>query len=163
MSLNSPSQLPVYLDYLTVLQYLADYRKPRDKLRELIAAGDIVRVKKGLYLIGPKFNKPYSKLVLANLIYGPSYVSSLSALSFWGLIPERVEELQSVTPKRRKSFHTPVGNFVYRYCPLSAYRLGFILTSVTEDHSACIATPEKALCDYLVAEQSTLKSSKAME
>ena len=69
-------QLPAEFDYNLLLHALRDYKKPRDKIRGLIRGKDIIRVKKGLYVLGREYNKPYSKFVLANLIYGPSYIRS---------------------------------------------------------------------------------------
>jgi predicted transcriptional regulator of viral defense system len=84
--------------------------------------GVVVRVKKGLYIFGDEYRiRPFSRESLANLIYGPSIISLESALSFHGLIPERVATVTSVTPKRSKRFTTPVGCFVYRQVPLSYF------------------------------------------
>jgi predicted transcriptional regulator of viral defense system len=81
-------------DYQVLLDTLSGYRKPRDKITRLLAAGAIVRIKKGLYCFGDPFRKePISREHLANLIYGPSYISIDYALSYYGLIPERVETI----------------------------------------------------------------------
>ncbi len=65
--------------------------------------------------------------VLANLIYGPSYISLEYALQYWGLIPERVETVTSITGKRNKFFTTPLGNFSYRYLHKSKFIQGVLL------------------------------------
>ncbi len=110
----------------------------------------IVRVKKGLYVFGPELaREPYCKETLANLIYGPSYISLEYALSFYGLIPERVEVITSVTNKRKKYFNTPIGIFSYRYINPSKYSYGITLYEIDQRHSILIATPEKALVDML--------------
>jgi hypothetical protein len=63
-------------DYQVLMDALTGYRKPRDKITRLLAAGAIVRIKKGLYCFGKLFHKaPISRQYLANLIYGPSYIS----------------------------------------------------------------------------------------
>ena len=108
-------QLPAEFDYNLLLHALRDYKKPRDKIRGLIKDKDIIRIKKGLYVLGREYNKPYSKFVLANLIYGPSYITGQTALAFWNMIPERVELIISMTTKRKKQFETPVGRFSYLY------------------------------------------------
>jgi len=65
----------------------------------------LIRVKKGLYIFGPKIAiRPYSKEVLANLIYRPSALSFEYALSLYGMIPERLEVISSLTPQRDMSF-----------------------------------------------------------
>ena len=134
-------------DYQALMAALPEYANPRDKVTALLRRADIIRVKKGLYVFGDELRRrPYSRELLANLIYGPSFVSLDSALSFHGLIPERVEALTSVTTKRPKSFATPIGSFIYRQSPRGAFHLG--MDRVEEgDVAFLIATPERALAD----------------
>ncbi|MDD4202194.1 MAG: hypothetical protein PHQ52_01875 [Candidatus Omnitrophica bacterium] len=137
-------------DYNFIRSALSDYKNPRVKINDLIKKGEIIRVKKGLYVFGSKLSQqPYSKETLANLIYGPSYISLEYALSFYGLIPERVETLTSVTNKKNKLFHTPVGNFSYRYINPLLYSYGVTLHKIDQRHSILIATKEKAVSDML--------------
>ena len=92
-------------DYQVLLDVLAGYGKPRDKITRLLMSGEIVRVKKGLYCFGEAFRRsPICREYLANLIYGPSYVSLDYALRLHGLIPERVEAVTSVTTRRSRGF-----------------------------------------------------------
>ena len=137
-------------DYNFIKYILRGYKNPRVKMNELLKKGEIIRVKKGLYVFGPELaREPYSKETLANLIYGPSYISLEYALSFYGLIPERVETVTSVTNKRKKYFNTPVGNFSYKYINPSIYPYGITLHQMDKHHSILIATKEKALSDML--------------
>jgi hypothetical protein len=104
-------------------------------------------VKKGLYVFGDHLRRrPYSRELLANLIYGPSFVSLEFALSYHGLIPERVDAVTSLTTKRPKVFETPVGKFVYRQSPTRAFHVG-MNRIVHQDVAFLIATPERALAD----------------
>ncbi len=134
-------------DYQALMAALSEYANPRDKVTTLLRRDDIIRVKKGLYVFGDELSRrPFSRELLANLVYGPSFVSLDYALSFHGLIPERIEALTSVTTKRPKSFNTPVGSFIYRQSPWRAFHLG--MDRVEEDDVAfLIATPERALAD----------------
>jgi len=135
-------------DYQTFLDCLKDYARPRDKIRALLKNNAIIRVKKGLYVFGPDYSRsPFSRELLANLIYGPSYVSLDYALSYYGLIPERVETLTSVTSGKNRAFSTPVGRFTYWSVPLDAYRVGIDLIQLDARRSFLMATPEKALAD----------------
>lgn len=135
-------------DYQTLLHCLRDYARPRDKIRALLKSGAIIRVKKGLYVFGPDYSRgPFSRELLANLIYGPSYVSLDYALSYYGLIPERVEIVTSVTCGKSRIFSTPVGRFTYWSIPLNSYRVGIDIIQLDERHSFLMATPEKALAD----------------
>lgn len=147
-------------DYRFALSCLADYRKPRDKLSHLIARGDIIRVKKGLYVFGEQHRRgPICMESLSNLIFGPSYPSLHYALAFYGLIPERVEQVTAVTPKRSKEFETPLGVFSYAHLPLKAYAVGMTLVQVDSLHNVLMATPEKALVDLMVRQKGLHTSS----
>ena len=135
-------------DYQLAMDRLAGFRAPRNKLRSLCLGGDVVRVRKGLY-VAPTFpGRPPSvdPLVLAPLVYGPSYVSLETALAWHGLIPERVDEITSVTCKRARLFRTPLGRFSYRPVNEVAFGYGVGLQSA-DGGSFFLAEPEKALCD----------------
>ena len=87
-----------------LLDILKEYKRPHDKIDELVKQQMLVQVKRGLYIAGPKLSivSPES-LLIANHLYGPSYVSLDTALSHWGLIPERVYEISSVTTNNSKT------------------------------------------------------------
>lgn len=154
------------IDYQFLLSVLSDYASPRDKITAWLQSGELVRVKKGLYVFGREVaEKPYSMEVLANLIYGPSAVSLQYALSYYGMIPERVTAITSVTNKRNKIFGTPVGDFTYRYLATGKYEYGIELVKLNEQNHCLMASPEKALCDYihLVDHQVEFHSIDALE
>lgn len=155
-------QFPPEFDYNLLLHALRDYKKPRDKIRRLLKDKDIIRVKKGLYVLGNAYNKPYSKYVLANLIYGPSYITAQTALAFWNMIPERVELFISMTTKRKKLFETPVGRFSYLYCPKKVFNIGIQLEDAGDQKKFLIASPEKALCD-MTAMQTHISTKREMQ
>ncbi len=137
-------------DYQTLLDCLKDYARPRDKISSLLKKGLIIRVKKGLYIFGDEYRRrPYSREILANLIYGPSYISLDFSLQHYGLIPERVEALTSVATGRSRKFFTPVGLFTYRKIPLEAFRIGMDRVEIGDDRAFLMATAEKALADKL--------------
>jgi hypothetical protein len=139
-------------DYQTLTDALKDLSAPRDKITRLLRQGLIIRVKKGLYVFGDKYRRaPYSKELLANLVYGPSYVSLDYALAYYGLIPERAEALTSVTPIRSRRFATPVGLFIYRQIPARAYEEGMVRVEGEHSQAFLIASREKALADKIVS------------
>jgi hypothetical protein len=140
-------------DYQTLVAALSRYSKPRDKITKLLSSGAIVRIKKGLYCFGDALRKePVSREYVANLIYGPSYVSLGYALRYHGLTPERVEVVTSVTTRRSRRFTTPLGVFAYRSLRRSRYAKGAMLEA--EGNMAfLIATPEKALADRVWADK----------
>jgi hypothetical protein len=152
-------------DYQMLLDCLKDYARPRDKISALLNRGTIIRVKKGLYVFGADYRKrPYSREVLANQIYGPSYVSLDYALSYYGMIPERVETVTSVTCGKNRSFSTPVGTFIYWSVPLTYYHIGVDLIELGDSRSFFMATREKALTDKLYHEKSLfIRNVKELE
>lgn len=141
-------------DYQTLLDAVQGYAHPRMKISGMLAKGDIVRVKKGLYILGESLRRrPFCRELLANLIYGPSYLSLEYALHYHGLTPERVELLTSVTCGRSRTFDTPIGSFSYRMIPLKAFRIGMDQVELDDGRSFLIAIPEKALADRIVADR----------
>ena len=87
-------------------------------------------------------------MLIANTLYGPSYVSFSTALHYYGLIDDMSQNIWSATIKRTKHYSTPLGAFEYLYMPQEYYSIG--ITQVrAEDYSFLIATPEKALCDIM--------------
>jgi predicted transcriptional regulator of viral defense system len=134
-------------DYQVLLEALSTYSKPRDKITRLLSSGAIVRIKKGLYCFSESLRREaIHREYVANLIYGPSYVSLDYALSYRGLIPERVETITSVTMLRSRDFETPLGYFSYRVLERSRYSLGAALESIGKT-AFLMATAEKALAD----------------
>lgn len=137
-------------DYIALTGALSGYANPRNQISKLIRNGDIVRVKKGIYVFGPTVGAaPFSHAILAHWIYGPSYLSCETALAYYGLIPERVEATISMTPKRDVQFDTPVGRFVYHPIKTSQYTLGMTQVELYPNRYVLMATPEKALVDMI--------------
>ena len=132
------------LEYGFVMDCLKDYKNPRVKLNHLLKIGALIRVKKGIYIFGKSFTRrPYCSEVLANMIYGPSYVSLEWACQYWGLIPEKVMTVTSVTAKRSKRFETPLGPFTYDHLHSEAYPIGITLIRFSDKQQAIMATKEK--------------------
>ncbi|HOV93906.1 MAG TPA: hypothetical protein PLT87_03395 [Spirochaetales bacterium] len=129
------------LDYLQLVQELKDYSFPRDRITKLLASGELIRVKKGIY-VDPHSNLPYSKEILANLMYGPSYVSLEYALYYHGLIPEAVRVVTSVTAGRKKRYQTPVGEFDYSHMPERFFSIGAEYFPLDKGRGFMMAGPE---------------------
>ncbi len=141
-----------YIDAQTLLQLLADYKKPREAILRMVKNEELIRLKNGFYLISEKITHGSAKVIpfeqVANLLYGPSYVSMEWALSFYGMIPERVHTVTSMTLGRNKEYHTPVGDFAYLTLSSESYSIG-ITQKKSPDFPGgfLIASPEKALAD----------------
>lgn len=135
-------------DYALAMASLVRYAAPRDRLRRLCRAGEVKRVRKGLYVRLVDGVSGVDPLVLSGLVYGPSYVSRETALALHGMIPERVEEVTCMTTGRDKVFATPEGRFAYRLMPRAAFALGIGLAEAPGG-TYFLAGPEKALCDRI--------------
>lgn len=145
-----------------LLGLLSDYKRPYDKINELVKQHILQPVKRGVYVTGARLNvnRP-EPFLLANHLLGPSYVSFESALSYWGLIPEKVHEVSSATTQDTKTYDTTVGRFSYAHLPLPYYSFGIQQLELTKKQRVLIATPEKALCDKIIASSGILlRSSK---
>lgn len=137
-------------DYQTLIAVLSGYSNPRMKINALLKKGVIIRVKKGIYVFGDRYsNRPYSKELLANWIYGPSILSMDYMLSWYGLIPESVAVVTSSTGKRPKTFKTPVGDFIYRQVPHEYSILGMCRME-NKSGGFLAATPERTLADKII-------------
>ncbi len=97
------------------------------------------------------------------MMYGPSYVSLEWALGYYGMIPERVEEITSVTTKRRAHFDTPIGRFSYEHSLKIIYPIGLTRYEESKYQSALIATKEKAVADQLVIRRGKVTSLVELE
>jgi hypothetical protein len=142
----------VPIDFGTLHNLMKEYKSPHDKVSSLEKSGQLIRLKKGLYVVSPDIHKKVlSKELIANHLYGPSYISFENALSFYKLIPERVYSVRSTTTKRGKIFATPLGNFEYVTAKPDYYRIGIRQEIVDNSYAWLIASPEKALCDMVVS------------
>lgn len=150
------------LPHQLLVSILKEYQRPNDKIYQLIKDGVLQSIKKGLYVVGPKLNRNGGPepFLLANHILGPSYVSVETALSYHGLIPERVYEIASMTTKAPRKFKTPLGNFTYTRLPLPYYAFGIRSEKLADNQYAMVASPEKALCDKIITTSGLLLRSK---
>ena len=141
------------ITYKMLLERLADYKSPDNKIMRMTEDEEIIKLTKGLY----ETSKSTKGYLLAGAIYGLSYLSLDYALSFYGLIPERVVDYTSVTSNtgKRKDYTNYFGTYTYRDIPLAAYPYGLKFIEEGE-YRYWIATPCKALCDKLY----TLKPCK---
>jgi hypothetical protein len=141
----------VPLTHEALISILKEYRSPNDKIVRLIDEEWLVPIKKGLYVVSPERTTiPISIPLVANLLYGPSYVSMDYALYHYGIIPERVVEVTSMTTRRGKVYDLPIGRFSNLHSSLDFYPVGIDRVENTDKTGFLMASPEKALCDKLV-------------
>ena len=140
-------------DIFTVLELnalLSGYQNKAAKISSMIHHRHIIPLRRGLYTFAEPLRRGLlSDGVMANSIYGPSYVSEEFALSYYGLIPETVHRVTSITLGRSRVFTNDFGVFSYRYCRSKAYSVGVGLAG-DEHHRFLIASPYKALYDKVL-------------
>ena len=120
------------------------------KISYMVKQDILIRLKKGLYTFSELYQDSSVDIIsVANRLYTPSYISFDYALSYYGLIPERVYEVTSATLYTKKVFETPLGCFSYRPIPMDVYALGVDWLYDEINGGKFIATPEKALCDKI--------------
>ena len=119
-------------------------------VKRAVADGDLMIIRRGLYALSPLYRKvDINTFSVAQLIYGPSYISQESALSAHGWIPEGVRDIVSVTSRLPKNFDTPIGHYTYIRVPQKTLYAG--VNRITNDAGMnwMIASPLKALADYV--------------
>lgn len=146
MSKNSYKSESI-VDSLGMKGILGDVSDKRGKIARMIRNGELFQLRRGLYATRRDIN-PYC---LAASIYGPSYISFDTALSFYGLIPEAVYEITSATLKRSREFENMFGRYRYRNVPREVYPVGIERRTET-GVPFLIASPTKALCDRIALE-----------
>lgn len=150
-------------NHATLTTLLKDYARPNDKISDMIAKAELLPLKRGLYVLGGQNAWRLPRGLIANHLYGPSYVSSYWMLAYYGWLSERVEAITSMCRERSRQFDTPLGRFSYTTLPAKYYATG--LTFIQEGDTAFMAaSPEKALCDVLVSTRKLrIQSVKAMQ
>jgi predicted transcriptional regulator of viral defense system len=143
-----------------------EYDQPIQKINYMVKNGDLIALKRGVYVFSEKYRTTSLNYIsIANIIHQPSYVSFEYALSYHGLIPERVYTITSASFKKSIEYSTPLGNFSYQKIPVKAYSLGIDWKYNEQDGGYFIATVEKALCDKIYADKRTknLRENEVIE
>jgi hypothetical protein len=157
-TIQSYSEQPITRQIL--LDLLKEYKRPYDKISELVKQGMLQLVRRGIYIPGPALKIAVPEpFLLANHLLGPSYVSMETALSYWGWIPEKVYEVSSMTIKNSAEYDTASGRFSYTHLALPYYSFGLQQVELSKRQTVIMATPEKALCDKIVATSGVLLRS----
>lgn len=120
----------------------------RNNLTRWIKKGYLVRLRQGYFAFSEYKNKPDYSLYFANRIYRPSYISLHTALAFYGIIPEAVVQITSITSLKTASFHNDFGEYTYKNVKENLM-FGYELKPVADGRTIQFATPEKALLDLL--------------
>ena len=124
----------------------SDYSNPLDKIKRDTDSGILFRLTRGIY----ETDGGVEPCFLASSILSPSYLSFDWALSYYGLIPEKVFSITSASLniRKNKTFINKFGRFEYSDVPSLAFSEGLTYLEKGE-YAVKIATKEKAICDSL--------------
>ena len=145
--LEKVSSLPAFtVRFLAAGEHLAQVRL---QINRWVRDGKLIKIHKGLYTTANPYKKvPPEPFYIANALKQASYVSLHSALSWYGMIPEYVPSVTSITTGRPQSIHTPLGRFEFRHIS-KKYFWGYRHTELQHGLNAFVAQPEKALLDLV--------------
>lgn len=122
--------------------------------------GQIIKLKNGLYLMADK-KKFAIKENMAFKMYEPSYISLEWALHYYGLIPEMVYNITSISTKATRKFKNYFGLFIYRKIKKELF-WGY-KKEEKNGQIYLIAEPEKALLDYIYFNLPKIKNDSDIE
>jgi len=128
-------------------------------IKRALACGEVVHVRRGLYCLASKYlREKVSLLVLAQRIYGPSYLSLETALSYHRWIPEAVYTITSAALERSREFATPLGQFSFARVPQNVFYTQVTRVEKQAGQSFLLASPLKALADYVYVHRQDWRS-----
>ena len=147
---------------IEMLQFeYSDFGNVYNKIAREEKAGNLIKLKRGLYSTGDVTNP----LVVANYIFAPSYISFETALAYYGMIPERVYVIKSATYKKNKTklYENKLGRFMYEDVSKQVFAYGVDIVEI-EGFKVQIASREKALLDMIasVAPRNSIKEVEAL-
>ena len=113
-----------------------------------LGKGYIKRLRRSWYAFADVADTPGIGDYFAGRMYSPSYLSCEYVMARTGLIPESVVQFTSVTSLKTASFKNDFGEFSYRSVK-PELMFGYGVESVGDGLPVNVATPAKALCDFL--------------
>ena len=145
--LKQTAELPCFSTrFLAAGQSLPQVRL---QLARWVKDGRLIKIHKGLYTLAQHYRKVKAdSFYIANVLKPHSYVSLQSALAWYGLIPEFVPVVTSVSTSRPQSIETPLGRFESRHISKD-YFWGYQQLELSDKQAAFVARPEKALLDLV--------------
>jgi len=120
----------------------------KNNLGRWVKKGFLVKLRNGYYSFPEYLREPDFAFYLANRIYRPSYISLHTALSFYGLIPESVVQITSVSTLKTTTFQNQFGTFSYK--TINPHLMfGYDYKPLPKGRTLLFAKPEKSLLDLL--------------
>ena len=140
----------------TILKYLFPHMSDNTRyaiIKRLLQKQLISPLKPGLYAVA---SNPPTSYQVANLLVPASYISLETALNHYGILSQFPRNITSVTPGKTKSFKV---DLMYSYTHLQPN----LFHSYKNVDSVLLATPEKAVIDYLYLASKGLRNSDISE
>ncbi|MBQ6771615.1 MAG: hypothetical protein IJP44_11640 [Bacteroidales bacterium] len=138
------------VDFAAVASLFPEIKCKHNKVSALEKKGDLIRLKQGMYVVHPDVSqKTLSLFLIGNNLYGPSYISLQSALRYYGLIPEHVFTICSMTTKPTQIFYNSMARFEYVHTDATLFPIGLREETICDGMTVLMASPEKALCDLI--------------
>jgi len=137
-----------WFDLATVVQLSGERRQTvTQQLHRFVMGGTVIPLRRGMYVLAERYRRsPVQPAELAGVIYRPSYLSGLWALSYYGLIPESVSVFTSVTSRSPRCFVNAIGEYRYQHVKRSLFFGAHPL--LISGRKVMVASPEKALIDH---------------
>lgn len=111
--------------------------------------GKIIKLKRDVYVLNNEDRKINpSRSFIACELYRPSYVSLEYALSFYGLIPEKVADITCVAAQKTLIIENAFGRFIYQHIKADCFT-GFLESKDEAGLTYYMAAPEKAAVDFI--------------
>lgn len=127
--------------------YAADPAFRLETLYEWEKKNWVTKLRSKKYIFADYRPTNYDLYMIANKLYDPSYISLELALNHYGVIPEAVMRVTSVTTNKTLNVETKIGVFDYKSLDT---RLFFGYQMITSDGTTYkIASLEKTITDYL--------------
>jgi len=143
------TELQGVFDRAVLASHLSHYKNVNDKVHRMIKDGELIQLKRGAYVLNQAMRSgQISSHQIANALYGPSYVSFFTALSYHGYVPERVVTIESATLRRSKDIDTELGLFQYFKMASPSFSMGIQYQQFGKVFYM-MASPTKALLDIL--------------
>ncbi|MGI5869979.1 MAG: type IV toxin-antitoxin system AbiEi family antitoxin domain-containing protein [Kiritimatiellia bacterium] len=119
----------------------------RVQLSRWMSQGKVIGLRRGLYTLSDEHRRvALEPAEVANALYRPSYLSTLWALSYYKLIPEKISRFTCLTTRVPRNFENQFGVYDYRTIKVEVF-FGFQSVSAGK-RKFLVAEPEKALLDH---------------
>ena len=155
----------VTYEQIAPLVATADAVAKRQFMSRLVAAGWLVRIKRGVYQVADDISSlgtlTLSRYAVAQILVPASYVSFEAALQFHGMYDQLLQTTTSISPTQRPL--VTLQGYRYRFVKTSEkYNFGF-QEHALDGQRALIASPEKAIIDIVQLHRTAHSTDRVAE